>query len=90
MIISIYLFQFKKLNRDLLKSKKKAEESDRLKSTFLANMSHEIRTPMNSILGFSELMSDPELAEDQRLQYSDQIRKSGNYLMNIVNDIIYD
>ena len=49
-------------NSDLQAAKKKAEESDHLKSAFLANMSHEIRTPMNGILGFADLLKNPELS----------------------------
>ena len=49
--------------RRLKDAKEKAEESDRLKTAFLTNMSHEIRTPMNGIIGFSNLMKNPELTE---------------------------
>ena len=68
--------------------KKHAEESDRLKSAFLANMSHEIRTPMNSIIGFSDFLKDPELEVEKRNKFVEVILKSGERLMNIVNDII--
>jgi K+-sensing histidine kinase KdpD len=74
--------------RENEEARKKAEESDRLKSTFLANMSHDIRTPMNSILGFAELLSEEKLTEEQRTQYIDQIRKSSKFLLNILSDII--
>lgn len=78
----------KALELDLKKAKEKAEESDRLKSAFLANMSHEIRTPMNGIIGFAELLSEPDLKEEYREQYVEVIRNSSGQLLNIVNDII--
>ena len=68
--------------------KKRAEESDRLKSTFLANMSHEIRTPMNAILGFSGLLDDPHLSEEKIKEYNRLIQISGEQLVRIIDDII--
>jgi PAS domain S-box-containing protein len=73
---------------DLVASKNKAEESDRLKTAFLANMSHEIRTPMNGILGFTNLLLEPQLTGDQVREYVDVIQKSGNRMLSTVNDII--
>ena len=73
---------------EIIRSKEKAEESDRLKSAFLANMSHEIRTPMNGVLGFTELLKEPDLTGEMRNEYIDIIQKSGNRLLNIINDII--
>ena len=72
----------------LKKAKERAEESDRLKSAFLANMSHEIRTPMNGILGFTELLDDPDFSGEEKNKFIDNIRKSGERLLNTVNDII--
>lgn len=69
-------------------AKERAEESDRLKSAFLANMSHEIRTPMNGILGFAELLKEPELSGKQQQDYIKIIEKSGRRMLNIINDII--
>jgi signal transduction histidine kinase/CheY-like chemotaxis protein len=69
-------------------SKKKAEESDRLKSSFLANLSHEIRTPMNAIIGFSDLLSNPNLTDGEKSDYLDIIRKSGKNLVSIIEDLI--
>ena len=73
---------------DLQKSKAEAEENNRLKSIFLANMSHEIRTPMNGILGFTELLKDPNLSQQEQQEYIDIIEKSGVRMLSILNDII--
>ncbi len=73
---------------ELTKSKLKAEESDRLKSAFLANMSHEIRTPMNGILGFAELLREPDLSGEQQQKYINIIEKSGARMLNIITNII--
>ena len=78
----------RKVEDDLIKSKEKAEESDRLKSIFLANMSHEIRTPMNGILGFAELLKAPELTGIQKAKYIKLIDASGKRMLNIINDLI--
>ena len=78
----------KKAEQEILAAKEKAEESDRLKSAFLANMSHEIRTPMNGILGFADLLKKPKLSGDKQLKYIEIIEKSGNRMLNIINDLI--
>jgi PAS domain S-box-containing protein len=72
----------------LIRAKEKAEESDRLKSSFLANMSHEIRTPMNGILGFLDLLKEPDLSEENKASYIDIVTKSGYRLLDTINDII--
>ncbi|HKJ78858.1 MAG TPA: PAS domain S-box protein, partial [Prolixibacteraceae bacterium] len=59
----------KQLEKQLIKSKEKAEESDRLKTAFLTNMSHEIRTPMNGILGFASFLKEPGLSSDDQQDY---------------------
>ena len=68
--------------------KNKAEESDKLKSAFLANMSHEIRTPMNGILGFTELLKDPHISENEKEEYLELIELSGLRMMEIINNIV--
>ena len=80
--------ELEQTNDELLAAKEKAEESDRLKSAFLANMSHEIRTPMNGILGFAELLKEPELTGDQQQSYISVIEESGARMLSIINDII--
>ena len=78
----------KKMEDDLRRAKEKAEESDRLKTAFLANMSHEIRTPMNGILGFAELLKDPDLTGKEQSKYIRIIEQSGEHMLNIINDLI--
>ena len=78
----------KETEKELIISKEKSEESNRLKTAFLANMSHEIRTPMNGILGFTELLKKPELTEAKQRKFINIIESSGNRLLNVINDII--
>jgi len=75
------------IEKELITAKEKAEESDKLKSAFLANMSHEIRTPMNGILGFANLLHEAE-SEEEFNEFVDSIIKSGEHLLNLINDII--
>ncbi|MCF8228242.1 MAG: PAS domain S-box protein [Bacteroidales bacterium] len=78
----------KEYEQELIKAKEKAEESDNLKSAFLANMSHEVRTPMNGILGFTELLKDPDFSMNEREEFISGIERSGNRMLNTLNDII--
>ena len=78
----------KRIEKNLIAAKEKAEESDKLKSAFLSNMSHEIRTPMNAILGFSTLLSDPGVSEEEKAEFVHIIRERGNDLLRIIDDII--
>jgi PAS domain S-box-containing protein len=77
----------KKVLRELIISKEKAEESDRLKSTFLTNMSHELRTPLNAIIGFSSFMFENG-KDEETTTYSKIIFESGQHLLKLVEDIL--
>lgn len=88
-IVSIVdISALKQAEQELIKSKEKAEESDRLKTEFIQNMSHEIRTPMNGILGFSELLDNPELSSEKRKRFIEIIRNSTHQLLQIIDDIM--
>lgn len=74
--------------QQLIDAKEKAVESDQLKTAFLQNMSHEIRTPMNGILGFVDLLKEPDLTFEEKAKYISIIEKSSNRLLNTINDIL--
>ncbi|MDR0970345.1 MAG: response regulator [Lentimicrobiaceae bacterium] len=74
---------------DLLESRRKAQEADKLKSAFLANMSHEIRTPLNAIIGFTEiLISDEEHDPESVRRYTEIIHSNNELLLQLVNDVL--
>jgi two-component system, cell cycle sensor histidine kinase PleC len=71
--------------------KTRAEGANQAKSKFLANMSHELRTPLNAIIGFSEIMESGmfgPLGTDKYREYCSDIHQSGQYLLDVINDIL--
>ncbi|HSI42288.1 MAG TPA: ATP-binding protein [Xanthobacteraceae bacterium] len=83
--------QLAELAQNYADEKTRAEQANRAKSEFLANMSHELRTPLNAIIGFSEIMEDGmfgPLGSDKYHEYCRDIRDSGRYLLDVINDIL--
>ena len=77
--------------RNMPRKRTRAEEANQTKSKFLANMSHELRTPLNAIIGFSEIMESGmfgALGADKYHEYCRDIRESGQYLLDVINDIL--
>lgn len=79
-----------KIDVELKKALKNAEDANYLKNAFLTNMSHEIRTPLNGIIGFSSLLeTELSLMENQELyEYASGIQQSGERLLHLLNNII--
>jgi two-component system cell cycle sensor histidine kinase PleC len=79
------------LAKKYAEEKTRAEEANQAKSKFLANMSHELRTPLNAIIGFSEIMESGmfgPLGAEKYHEYCGDIRGSGQYLLEVINDIL--
>ncbi|ENS18315.1 PAS domain-containing sensor histidine kinase [Brucella abortus] len=83
--------ELSELARKYSLEKERAEAANRAKSEFLANMSHELRTPLNAIIGFSEMIQAGTfgpLGSDRYEEYINDIHTSGNFLLNVINDIL--
>ncbi len=76
------------LQQELVDARKRSEVASILKNNFLANMSHEIRTPMNGIIGFADLLNDPELEAEERSRYLKIINDNCSQLLNLMDDIV--
>jgi signal transduction histidine kinase/DNA-binding response OmpR family regulator len=80
--------ELRNVNADLSAAKDRAEAASRAKSNFLANMSHEIRTPMTAIVGYSDVMLEPNQTLSDRQDCLQIIRRNGRHLMQLINDIL--
>jgi signal transduction histidine kinase len=81
----------KKLTRELVFERDRANNDSEAKSRFLASMSHELRTPLNAIIGFSEVIADEHFGAFENLRYrgyARDINSSGKHLLAIINDIL--
>ncbi|MFO0875781.1 MAG: PAS domain S-box protein [Gemmataceae bacterium] len=78
----------KRAEEQLQRAAEAAAEANRAKTDFLANMSHELRTPLNAVLGYTEMVQDPNLADTERATALHCIRRNGEHLLQLINDIL--
>jgi PAS domain S-box-containing protein len=78
----------KEIETELQRAKQLVEDAERLKSAFLDNMPHEIRTPLHAITGFTSLLADPDLSNEERIEYVKFIQDSSNDILNLMDNII--
>ncbi len=81
------ILEHEETEKDLLKAKAAAEAAIEAKAAFLANMSHELRTPLNAVIGFSSLLLEDNLTQDQK-EYIERIRVGGEALLALISDIL--
>jgi len=89
--LEIQAKQVSDLAQKYAEEKTRAEDANQAKSKFLANMSHELRTPLNAIIGFSEIMASGmfgALGSDKYYEYCRDIHSSGEYLLDVINDVL--
>lgn len=78
----------KRIELELLASKDKAEENERLKTAFLNNVSHEVRTPLNASFGFTQLLKNYFATDETVLSYLKIMEKNSQILLRLFEDIL--
>lgn len=86
--ISIDITQRKEEELELAAARRRAEEANAAKTEFLSRMSHELRTPLNAVIGFAELLEDDEPLSSRQAKRVGYIRRGGEHLVNLVDDIL--
>ena len=92
LLIKLYrqLNEREQFTEQLRQARDQAEQASRAKTDFLSSMSHELRTPLNAIMGFAQLLQSNKRSslDERQLRQVEQIYKSGNHLLNLINEVL--
>ncbi|MFO0835041.1 MAG: CHASE4 domain-containing protein [Phycisphaerales bacterium] len=86
--INEMLATIEKSQRELTEARVVAETANKAKSEFLSTITHEIRSPMTAVIGYADLLLEPGVADDQRRDHVARIRRSGEHLLGVINDLL--
>jgi PAS domain S-box-containing protein len=78
----------KHAEQELITAKERAEASDKLKTAFMNNITHEIRTPLNGILGFGQIIADPDFPMEEKEPFFKMLNDSSDRLLNTITSIM--
>lgn len=82
--------QLEKRGKELEVAYEKAEKANAMKTEFIANMSHEIRTPLNAIVGFAQVLTDPDIenTREEKIEYGKYITSNSDLLLSLINEVL--
>ena len=88
LVISYLYIRTLSMNRKLDTAHKAVKKMSRVKSSFIQHITHEIRTPLNSIVGFSTLLAEDEVDEEEKKEYAAQVESNNTYLLGLMENIL--
>lgn len=75
-------------DKNLIAANEKIQKANEMKAVFIQNMNHEIRTPLNAIVGFSNIISDSSLTQEELKEISKTIKTNSDNLLKIISDML--
>lgn len=86
--INEMLVMIQESQRELISARRAAESANTAKSEFLSTITHEIRSPMTAVIGYADLLMEAGTSQEQRRDYAERIKRSGQHLLGVINDIL--
>ncbi|MGC9344189.1 MAG: sensor histidine kinase, partial [Bacteroidales bacterium] len=75
------------LENEFIRKQQERKGNGSMDSDFISGLSYQIRTPLNAIVGFSELLKDPNLSIQSKQVYINHIHSSGSYLLQLLSNL---